>query len=251
MSTMRRAARPEGNFYILDKAISEDTDLSWAARGMLIYLLGKPDNWEVSVQNLINQTQKARTKSGRDAVRALIKELAAAGYIRKFIVQGEDGKFAGHDYEVSEMKQKPKTDSPAPDQPKAANPQQISIEVLTRIEEDQSSSNQKNPDCPHQTLIDMFAEQVPSLPKPRAWTSKRQKDMLARWKWVIAEQVKDKDNAKQEATEFFGRFFDYVNRSDFLTGRSGAWTKCDLPWLMKEENFAKVIEGNYENNKGN
>lgn len=139
MSTMRRAARPEGNFYILDKSISEDKDLSWAARGLLIYLLGKPDNWEVSVQNLINQTTGARVHSGRDAVRALIRELADSGYVRKFTIHGEGGKFAGYGYEVTEVKSapetpKPETDKPSPDQPAAANPQLISTEVLTRTD---------------------------------------------------------------------------------------------------------------------
>ena len=43
------------------------------------------------------------------------------------------------------------------------------------------------------------------------------------------------------------RFFAYVSRSDFLTGRSGKWTNCDLGWLMKADNFAKVVQGNYEN----
>lgn len=150
MSTMRRAARPEGNFYILDKSISEDKDLSWAARGLLIYLLGKPDNWEVSVQNLINQTEGARVSSGRDAVRALIRELADSGYVRKFVVHGEGGKFAGYGYEVTEVKSvpetpKPETDKPSPDQPAAANPQLTSTEVLTRTDSEVNTQADKQP----------------------------------------------------------------------------------------------------------
>lgn len=48
---IRRAPRPKSNFYLLDKRISEDRRLSWAARGLLIPLLGKPDNL-VSIQEL-------------------------------------------------------------------------------------------------------------------------------------------------------------------------------------------------------
>ena len=121
-------------------------------------------------------------------------------------------------------------------------------------EETDKKSSSNLADCPHQQLIDLFASKVPELPKPRIWTGKRHKDMLARWKWVMAQKADD-GSAKHQQTEdgvqFFARFFDYVASSDFLTGRSGVWEKCDLPWLMKEENFAKVIEGNYENqNKG-
>ena len=49
------------------------------------------------------------------------------------------------------------------------------------------------------------------------------------------------------ADGFFDRFFAYVAKSDFLTGRDGKWQGCDLGWLVKAENFAKVISGNYEN----
>ena len=117
----------------------------------------------------------------------------------------------------------------------------------TDKETDKSSSST---DCPHKTLIDLFAEKVTELPKPRVWTGKRQKDMAARWKWVMAQKADDgslKHKTQADGIAFFERFFAYVAESDFLTGRSKVWDKCDLPWLMKEENFAKVIEGNYEN----
>ena len=116
-----------------------------------------------------------------------------------------------------------------------------------------SSSNQKTSDCPHGKLIDLFGDKVPELPKPRVWTDKRMKDMAARWKWVMSQKDESglpKHQTADDGIQFFGRFFDYVATSDFLTGRNGSWTKCDLPWLMKEENFAKVIEGQYENKGG-
>ena len=49
-----------------------------------------------------------------------------------------------------------------------------------------------------------------------------------------------------EFAGFFDRFFAYVARSDFLTGRNGKWQGCDLGWLVKAANFAKVVSGNYE-----
>lgn len=56
-----RTARPERNFYILDKRISEDKRLSWGACGLLVFLLGKPDHWKVSIQALVNETERAAT----------------------------------------------------------------------------------------------------------------------------------------------------------------------------------------------
>ncbi len=112
MSNIVRAPRPESNYYILDKRISEDSRLGWAARGLLIYLLGKPDNWEVSAQNLINQTENAAVASGRDAVYALLKQLMAAGYLRKVTARSEAGQVASVTYQIGEI--------PFPDNPEVA-----------------------------------------------------------------------------------------------------------------------------------
>lgn len=115
-----RAPRPETKFYTLDKAISEDERLSWAARGLLIFLLGKPDNWEVSVAHLIKQTSKAIGKSsGRDAVRVIIKELESAGYMAVDRARGDGGSFNGMDYTVCE---RPQTDNPSMGSPQTENP---------------------------------------------------------------------------------------------------------------------------------
>lgn len=136
-----RAPRPQGNFYILDKRISEDRALSWGARGLLVFLLGKPDNWNVSIANLIDQTADCRLNSGRDAVRAFLREISEAGYMTKKPCHGSDGKFSGYDYLVSEVKISPEdtmTDFTATDKAATANHPLTSIESLKRIEEEQN-----------------------------------------------------------------------------------------------------------------
>ena len=128
-----RAPRPEGNFYLLNKAISEDVRLSWAARGLLVFLLGKPDHWEVSTHHLINQTQDCMGKaSGRDAVRGLIRELEQAGYLQITLARSEGGEFGGRCYTVSES---PATDYPGPVQPSPANHPLVSIEGKQGLKE--------------------------------------------------------------------------------------------------------------------
>lgn len=121
-----RAPRPEGNFYMLNKSISEDQRLSWGARGMLVFLLGKPDHWEVSTHHLIGQTKDCLGKaSGRDAVRGLIRELEQAGYLQIYLERAEGGEFGGRSYTVSES---PATDYPGPVEPSPVNPPLVSIE---------------------------------------------------------------------------------------------------------------------------
>lgn len=148
---IRRGKWPEGNFYVLDKAISEDRRLSWAARGLLIYLLGKPEHWQVSTANLINETAASGAPLGRDGVRALYGQLAAAGYLRKLGQRRDEaGKIGLADYEVSEVPfaveggathctGAPMQDKPATAKPATAKTPQASTEkkqVLTATKTD-------------------------------------------------------------------------------------------------------------------
>jgi len=72
------------NFTILRNSTLEDTRLSWEARGMLAYLLSKPDNWVISTKHLITQSPKAR----KAAVLSILKELKDNGYLIE--IQGRD-----------------------------------------------------------------------------------------------------------------------------------------------------------------
>ncbi len=110
---------------MLNKDISEDRRLSWAARGLLIFLLGKPDNWEVSVAHLSKETSGTVKPSKRDAVYGLLRELEQAGYVRRENARTEGGVFSGIDYLISEA---PLTDSPLTDLPCTVNPTLISTE---------------------------------------------------------------------------------------------------------------------------
>jgi hypothetical protein len=117
---------------------------------------------------------------------------------------------------------------------------------------DQPATKQSLPACPHLELLDIFAEQLPELPqpKPELWEGQRAKNLSARWKWCLTAKKRSGARyatTKAEALDFFRRYFGYVGKSDFLTGRDGRWSGCDLAWLVKADNFAKVLQGNYEN----
>jgi len=55
----------------------EDTGLSWKAKGILIYLLGKPPNWKVRVNDIVNHA-----RDGEEAVRSGLMELRMNGYVK-------------------------------------------------------------------------------------------------------------------------------------------------------------------------
>ena len=74
--------------------------------------------------------------------------------------------------------------------------------------------------------------------------------MAARWKWVLKAERENGTRyatSAAEAIEWFGKFFDTVAASDFLMGRNTKFKCPGLAWLMKSENFTKVVEGNYKN----
>jgi uncharacterized protein YdaU (DUF1376 family) len=108
------------------------------------------------------------------------------------------------------------------------------------------------PHCPHVDLIDLFGKHLPELPQPKAelWDGKNAENMRARWKWVLTAKRRSNGQryatTREEALDWFSRFFSYVATSDFLMGRRGDFT-CSLQWLVKADNFAKVVQGNYEN----
>ena len=115
------------------------------------------------------------------------------------------------------------------------------------IEEPSALVASKLPTCPQSKIIELFAERLPELPQPRVWEGQRQKNLAARWRWVIADlKAKGKPFGQEDGIAFFARMFDYIGRSDFLMGRSGAWS-ASLDWIVEAGNFAKILAGNYEN----
>jgi hypothetical protein len=110
------------------------------------------------------------------------------------------------------------------------------------------------PPCPHREIIALYAEALPTLTQPRVWEGQRETNLRSRWRWVMTEKHRSGSKAGQRIAEtraqglvFFEKYFAYVAKSDFLTGRNGQWGSCDLEWLTKANNFAKVLEGKYEN----
>lgn len=132
-----RAPRPEGNFYLLSKSISEDRRLSWAARGVLVFLLGKPDHWEISVAHLRGETATSAKPTGRDGVYGLLQELINTGYVQRNQGRMDNGLLGEINYLVSEspLPAQPLPASPDTAQPYPANPTLVSIEGKQGLKE--------------------------------------------------------------------------------------------------------------------
>lgn len=83
-----RVQKRHSNFVLLDKSFLEDTRLSYKAKGILAYLLSKPDNWKVIVGNLVNYSA-----DGKASVYAGLKELRECGYYQKVPIRNDKGHY--------------------------------------------------------------------------------------------------------------------------------------------------------------
>lgn len=115
------------------------------------------------------------------------------------------------------------------------------------------------PPCPFDKLIDSYKKHLPELPDVRRSLfagGKNGKAMRSRWRWVLTakhergQRIGERlAESAQDGIAWFDRYFAYVAESDFLTGKSGAFTGCDLGWLVNAANFEKVLSGKYHAEK--
>lgn len=114
------------NFAIIPNHVADDARLSFEARGVLCYLLAKPDDWKIHV----NGIRKAG-EIGRDKTYRILQELAEAGYLERVETRGEGGRITGYDYIVYDdpvpsklpFPENPEAGAPLPDLPEAGEPE--------------------------------------------------------------------------------------------------------------------------------
>lgn len=93
-----RIQKRENPYVQIDRAAIEDNRLSWRARGILAYLLSKPDDWSIHIFDILNHGTE-----GRDAVQAAMKELESFGYAKLETLRSESGKVAGKEWVITEQ----------------------------------------------------------------------------------------------------------------------------------------------------
>lgn len=85
------------NFTIVDNTVIEDTELSWKAKGVFLYLWSKSDDWQFYE---VEVTKHA--KDGRDSLRSALKELEARGYLKRTRNRNGKGQVTNSDWILSE-----------------------------------------------------------------------------------------------------------------------------------------------------
>jgi len=84
-----RGPRPEQSFTVIQNRIIEDRTLSYKARGLLVFILSKPDHWRTNITHLAGQSPE-----GYYSVQTGMRELEAAGYITRTKKQNGAGQWS-------------------------------------------------------------------------------------------------------------------------------------------------------------
>ena len=84
---------------------------------------------------------------------------------------------------------------------------------------------------PYDEVINMFNDLCISFPKVKVRNKTRDNNIKKMYKNLHIDEIK--------------AIFEMAEKSDYLSGRNGKWMNCSFDWIIKENNYIKVLEGNY------
>lgn len=172
------------NYVVMNKTGLEDKNLSFKAKGLLAYLLSKPDNWKVNINHLAKIGP-----DGKTSVESGLKELEENKYLYRIKKRNKEGKFEWESI-VSEIPRKspqpgfPDMDNPDMEKPELDNQHIINNEIISNKVasnyKDIMSSKEDNPsEIPYAEIIDYLNQRLGSRYKP---TTKKTRELIrARW----------------------------------------------------------------------
>ncbi|ELJ9241058.1 phage protein [Staphylococcus pseudintermedius] len=93
-----RVYKESGNFVTVHKDFIHDSNISWKAKGILLYLLSRPDDWQIYETEL-----EQHSTDGLSGLKSGIKELEEIGYIQRNRKRDKSGRLNGYEYLVYEQ----------------------------------------------------------------------------------------------------------------------------------------------------
>ena len=106
------------------------------------------------------------------------------------------------------------------------------------------------PRCDTQSVVDLYHDTLPELPRVRLMTDGRRKAISAFWRFVLTSKKSDgsqRATDADEAMKWIGGYFARARDNDFLMGRGHkapgheGW-QCDFDFLLTEKGKKHVIE---------
>lgn len=193
MSTIRVAKRQR--FAVVDRRAITDDRLSWAARGLLVWALDKPDDFELTREQIAKQAPEGET-----AVRRILKELAAAGYLVRERKRDDLGQF----YTETTLYEVP-PEPPLVGNPPAGDPPVENPPVRDRRPSTETTANAVGSTAAtkpsHTELFKALAESWTQVPWPMPLTDKARGYIASALPDLIALEATP-DDVRQRADVF-------------------------------------------------
>lgn len=99
-------------------------------------------------------------------------------------------------------------------------------------DKDQDKEKESITETTCQAVVNLYHEKCPSFPVLRVLSDARKRDI--------------RNRLKKYTLDDFEELFTRAEASDFLKGKQGDW-RATFDWLIKEDNMAKVLNGNFDN----
>ncbi|MBA7607710.1 hypothetical protein ES703_14876 [subsurface metagenome] len=97
MSIIRVSKDKNNPYFVMNKSGIDDPNLSLKAKGLLSYLISKPDGWYINYKNIIKHCLNSVY-----SVRSAVAELLSQGYMERTQIRKNNGQFGYYDYIVYE-----------------------------------------------------------------------------------------------------------------------------------------------------
>ena len=92
-----RTMKENGDFVTVHKSFIFDSNLSAKAKGILLYFLSRPDDWQIYTSEVVKNMN-----DGQKSINSGINELIEAGYVERSRKRKDNGDFNGYEYLVYE-----------------------------------------------------------------------------------------------------------------------------------------------------
>ena len=161
----------KSNFTVVSNDILMNNYMSMKATCLLMKMLGKPDNWDYTINGM-----KTFCVEGRDAIRSALKELEKFGFLERRKVRDSRGRYTDIEYIIYEepisrspCSAYPESENPSLDDPPSGNPPVINKEI----------NKKRN----NQELTQASIDSVPS------GASREGSEDEAMWREIISENL--------------------------------------------------------------
>ncbi len=218
--TIFRIKKNQDNPYVMmDKRPIENDSLSWKAKGLLSYLLSRPDDWTVRIGDLVK-----RSTDGEYSTRAAIKELIDAGHLVRKQGRTKGAKFDNVTYDVYE---KPLRGNPQADNPQADNLALSNKDLSKKELSNTTLSSEK------QKANDFLEELNARKPEPKPKEERKPLEVAGmEWKVVAGLEITKEDQAVtagETITSRLSGWYGIVPETEILIARTFAEGFGKLP----------------------